>query len=156
MKSIVIAVCLMLLLVAVPLQAQTLTDAQKAEIEKILSENHKEIFSSVNQLSSAGYTKYLSESFQEKAGSGNIQAATKDGFLKWLDSIFGQRANQTISPHNIKVFVLSPDSAYSLYIGGAQITVKNGRKGGYGNAMTFVWRKEPSGWKIVHLHESTW
>ena len=156
MRHMVIAVGLVLLFFAVPVQAQTLTDTQKAEIEKVLTENHKEIIASVNQLSSAGYAKYLSESFQEKAGSGNIQAVSKGPFLKWVDGIFAQRASQTVSPHSIKVFVLSPDFAYSLYVAGVQITVKSGRKGGYGNAMTFVWRKEPGGWKIIHFHESNW
>ncbi len=166
MKTTALAVCLTLLLfAAVPVQAQTtppalgvaqLSDAQRTEIEKILTEFHKEIFALVNQHSSAGYEKYLSESFQEKVGSGSTQAVSKAPFLKWLDNIFSQRESQTISPYKIKVSVLSPDVAYSLYVGGAQITMKNGRKGGYGNAMTYIWRKESGGWRIIHMHESTW
>jgi ketosteroid isomerase-like protein len=156
MKSIAIAVCLMLFLVAVPVQAQTMTDAQKAEIEKILIENHKELIAAVNRLDVAGYVKFISDSFQERVGSGNVSARSKDPFLKWVGDAWSQRASQTVSPFDIRAFVLSPDSAYMLYVGGVQITSKNGRKGGYGNAVTYIWRKESGGWKVVHIHESNW
>ncbi len=156
MKSIGIAFALMLLLVAVPLQAQTLTDAQKAEIEKTLIANHKEVIEFVNRLDTAGYAKFLSASFQERAGGGNVSVRSRDSFLKWLGDTWTQRTKQTVTPFNIKAVVLSPDAAYTLYVGGIQITGKNGRQGGYGNAITYIWQKESGVWKIVHIHESNW
>ncbi len=156
MKSMISAVGPILLLIAVPLQPQTLTDAQKAEIEKTLISNHKELIASVNRLDTAGYAKFLSDSFQERVGAGNVAARAKDTFLKWIGNAWSQRASQTVTPFDIRAFVLSPDSAYTLYVGGLQVTGKNGRQGGYGNAVTYIWRKELGGWKVVHIHESTW
>ena len=93
MKTTAFAVGLMLLLFAVPIQAQILTDAQKAEIEKIPTDATKEIVTAVNQLSSERYAKYLSSDFRERLGSGNINATGKDAFLKYYESVNSQRAS---------------------------------------------------------------
>jgi hypothetical protein len=120
MKGMAIAVCVLLLLVVFPIQAQILTDAQKAEIEKVLVENHKELIAAVNRLDVAGYVNFISDTFQERVGSGNVSARSKDPFLKWVGDNWSQRASQTVSPFDIRAVVLSPDAAYTLYVGGVQ------------------------------------
>ncbi len=156
MKNITGVVTLMLLLFAVPAQAQTLTDAQKAEIEKILTDATKEIVAAVNQLSAEGYAKYLSSDFQERLGGGNINATGRDALLQYYESNNSQRTSMKSERDLIRVHVLSQDLAYVVDVGALSVTTKSGRHGGYGNAITRIWRKEPGGWKIIHMHESVW
>jgi ketosteroid isomerase-like protein len=161
MKSIAHAVGLMLLFFALPVQAQNVagtqvTDAQRSEIEKILTEANQELLASTNQLSTAGHAKYFSESFQEQVNSGNIVATSKEASLKTIGNWFNQRTSQTFSNSTFKIFVLSPELAYVLTVGGGSVAMKNGRKAGFGNAITSIWRKESGGWKIIHVHESSW
>lgn len=154
-RTIAIAV-LSVFILSVSLLAQV-TPAQRAEIEKTLTEAQKEINASINQLSTDGWIKYASEDFQERVGSGNALApGGKETFIKWLTNLISQRASQKVDIDSIKVFAISPESAYVLVIGGGTLVLKNGRHGGFGWASTFIWRKEPSGWKIVHYHESSW
>jgi ketosteroid isomerase-like protein len=155
MKRMATAFALMLLFFVVPIQAQTLTAAQKAEIEKTLTDATKEIVASINQLSVAALEKYHSAEFQERVTNGDIQATGKAASLKVSADNISQRISQKWEIDSIIVHVLSPDSAYVVTVMGGYITYKNGRHGGYGDITTRIWRKEPGGWKYIHQHEST-
>jgi hypothetical protein len=157
-KGVFLAIGMMLLFFALPLHAQTVTAAQKAEIEKTLSDATKEMSATINQLSTAGMTKYLSADFQEHIWSGGFSpsASGKDAYLKSMVDTFSQRTSQKFDMDSLKVFVLAADSAYFVMTGGVTVTLKSGRHGGWGWAGTFIWWKEPSGWKIIHFHESIW
>ena len=72
MKRIALAVGLLLLFLALPVQAQTLTAAQKAEIEKTLTDATKELVAAVSQLNVAPFEKYVSADFEERVTNGNI------------------------------------------------------------------------------------
>jgi ketosteroid isomerase-like protein len=164
MKGIPIAFAL-LLLFAVPATTQTpaptlgisqVTDAQRAEIEKILTDATKEISAAISDLNIGLIERYFSSEFQERVTNGNIQATGKAASLKVTTDNFSQRASQKFDLDLIKVHVLSPDLAYVVSVGGIYFAQKNGRHGGYGSAITRIWRKEAGGWKIIHHHESVW
>jgi ketosteroid isomerase-like protein len=150
--GISLAVCILF----VPLVAQQVTDAQKAEVEKILTEAHKEILVTLNQLKPDALSNYLSEDFQERVGAGNIGSSGKEAIMKWLNAVTVQRKSSNYDQDYLKIFVLSPDSAYVVQVGGISYVNQNGRHGGLGLATTWIWRKEQSGWKIIHFHESWW
>ena len=155
-NKIIVTAALSVFILSISLLAQV-TPAQRAEIEKTLTEAQKELNASINQLSTDVWAKYASEDFQERVGSGNALApGGKETFIKWVTNIFNQRESQKVDIDSIKVYALSPESAYVLVIGGGALITKGGRHGGFGWASTFIWRKEPNGWKIIHYHESSW
>jgi ketosteroid isomerase-like protein len=161
MRRITVAAVLFFLFIVATIQAQStlgsqVTDSQRTEIEKTLTEIVQEMSTAVNQLSTAGIAKYASESFQEYVNAGNIVATSKEANLKLVGNWFSQRKNQTFSNSTVKVFVLSPELAYVVTVSGGTVTLKTGRLGGFGGAMTMIWRKEPGGWKYIHVHESMW
>jgi ketosteroid isomerase-like protein len=168
MKSAFILIGVIAALFAAGAQAQTpapklsvakLTAAQVAEIEKTILQAHQELSDAANRLSAEAVQKYASTEFQERVGGGNIFPAApgKEAFLKWLSDIFATRINQKAEPVTVRVQVVSADVAYSIYVGGASFTSKKtNRYGGYGNAITWLWRKEAAGWRIIHCHESWW
>jgi ketosteroid isomerase-like protein len=133
-----------------------ITQAQRSEIEKTLTEAHKAMLVSINQLSTEGWAKYISEDFRERVGGGNVYSQGKEACLKGIANMFSQRASQKLEMDSIEVHVISPESAYVLMIGWGQLILKSGRHGGWASASTTIWRKEPGGWKFVHFHESTW
>jgi ketosteroid isomerase-like protein len=154
-KTIVLGVFSIFIL-SVSLLAQV-TPAQRAEIEKTLTETQKELNASFVQLRADVVAKYVSEDFQDSVGGGNVYSSSgKEAYLKMLANAFSQRTSQKFEMDSLKVYVISPDSAYVFMTGGISVTMKSGRHGGFGWAGTFIWKKEPGGWKIVHVHESTW
>ena len=148
--AISVSVCILF----VPLVAQQVTDAQKAEIEKILTEAHKEIVAGWNQLNGEPYMKYISEGFQERVGFGNIGPVGREGLNKLSENISKGRKSQTYTQDYLKVFVISPDSAYVIQAGAVSYISQNDRHFGLTLASTYIWRKEQTGWKIIHIHES--
>ncbi len=156
MKGIAIAFALTLLLIAVPVQGQTVTAAQKAETEKILTEATKEIVATVSNLSTDGWVKYASADFRERVGAGAISPAAsgKEAYLKWAANIHSQRTTQILTTDLIKVDAISPDLAYVIWLGGVTTVAKSGRHGGAAVAWSMVWKKESDGWKVIHIHES--
>jgi hypothetical protein len=153
-KTVVLGV-LSVFILSVSLLAQV-TPAQRTDIEKTLTAATKEILDSFSQLHQDTWAKYASADFQEYVGGGNIGSKGKEATLKTFTDMASYRASQKIDPDVIKVYVISPDSAYVLTICGLSLVLKDGRHGGFGLASTAIWRKETGGWKMIHMHESAW
>lgn len=104
MKSIAFAVALILLIFAVPVATQIpqpasgsaqLTAAQRAAIEKELTEATKLLVADMNTLTYDNFAKFYSPEFQERIANGNITPAAsgKEAFLKWVDNYRSQVAS---------------------------------------------------------------
>lgn len=141
------------------LSVAKLTAVQVAEIEKSIRQAHQEMLEAGNRLSADALQEYTSTEFQERVGGGNLSPAApgKDAYVKWLADLFAGRANQKFETMTLKVQVVSADVAYSISVGGGSFTYKKtNRYAGFANAITFLWRKEAAGWRIIHCHESWW
>ena len=147
---IFLSVCILF----VPLVAQQVTDAQKAEIEKILTEAHKEIVDGWNQLNGERFMKYISEDFQERVANGDIGPVGREGLNKLSEAFNKGRKSQKYIQDYLKVFVISPDSAYVIQAGGLSYVSQIDRHFGFTLATTFIWKKEQTGWKIIYIHDS--
>ena len=152
-NKIIVTAALSVFILSISLLAQV-TPAQRAEIEKTLTEAQKELNASIVQLNPDILAKYLSPDFGEDVGSGNIYSSGREAVMKSLTATLSRRESMNFDMDSLKVYVISPDSAYVLVTGGLSVKFKNGRHGGWGWAATYVWRKEQGGWKIVHIHQS--
>jgi len=155
-NKIYFAVFLSLCVLFVPLAAQQVTDAQKAEIEKTLTEAYKEIVAGLNNMDIGLILKYISEDFQERVESGTMSiGTTKEWMAGYLNGRYSRMSRQNYVQDILKIHILSPDIAYVVQAGGISYIV-GGKHGGAGLIMTHIWKKEQSGWKIIHIHESKW
>lgn len=141
------------------LSVAKLTAAQVAEIEQTLLQANQEMSVAANQLNTAALEKYLSAEFQERIGGGNLSptASGKEALTKWLADAWASRTNQKFESSTLRVKVVSAEVAYVIHVGGGSWTSKKtNRYAGVGNAITWLWRKEAAGWRIIHCHESWW
>jgi len=132
-----------------------LTDTQRAETEKTLRALTLELLDQVNQMNAEGQAEFWSDDYQEAVMGANVVKG-KEGLLKRLKNIFRLRVSQKIKREEIKVHVLSPTSAYVLVVSSLSVKFKNGKHFTVPSAWTMIYKKETSGWKMVHSHESSW
>jgi ketosteroid isomerase-like protein len=155
-NRIPVAIFMSVCVLFVPLVAQQVTDAQKVEIEKALTEAYEEIVDGLNNMDIGLILKYIGEDFQERVGSGMISiGATKEWMDGFLNAGLYRTSRQNYVQDILKIHILSPDFAYVVQAGGISY-VREGRHGGAGLITTHIWRKEQNGWKIIHIHESKW
>jgi len=155
-KSIIIAVFLSVCVLFSPLVAQQVPDAQRTEIEKALTEAYKEIVDGLNNMDIGLILKYISEDFQEQVTSGTRSILeTKQGMDGFLNGRYSRMRRQNFVQDILKIHILNSEYAYVVLAGGISY-ISEGRHSGAGLITTHIWKKEQSGWRIIHIHESRW
>jgi hypothetical protein len=155
MKSMAFAVALMLLIFAFPVQAQTMTAAQKAEIEKAVKNQ-------ITQMLVVWDTLNLEASMQFWSRDKIIGELRPTGLVTNLDTMLAtwkkdsaNRKTQKIDIQDAKLQIISPDMVIATSIGYLRIELKNGNINNYNYANTTIWVKESGGWKMAFLAEKT-
>ena len=155
MKIIVIAACLMLLFVVVPVQAQTLTDTQKAEIEKIVKEQITALCSTFDTLDvESAFKLWSRDKLIGEVTAGRIDTSIDAMIKRWKSSNANvlRRKNDI---QEIKVNVISPDVAFATSKNLVRVELKNGNVNNSNWVGTFLWVKESSGWKLAFYGQSS-
>ena len=151
MKYFPFAVALMILLVAIPLQAQTVTAAQKAEIEKAVKEQVVLMWRTADTLDVEKYSQFYSrEKFMGVLAAGHIAATLEEMKQVWKKN-WDNRKEQKRDPGDVRIHVLSADTAVAYWSSTLMIVLKSGDITNYRWAGTAIFTKESSGWKVTSL-----
>jgi len=152
MKSMYLAVGLILLFLAMPVQSQTLTSAQKADIEKAVKAKVTQLYSVLDTLSPEAYVKLWSRDkiIGALGATGletNFEALAK-GIQYYTDNF---KWRKTESAETIAVRVVSPEMAiaFSKTTFGAQNKSGNVNNLNMGNST--IWVKEAGEWKMAFM-----
>jgi hypothetical protein len=155
MKSMALAVALILLIYAVPIQAQTMTAAQKAEIEKAVKEVVLQSYRIVETMDVDAAAKPWSRgNFIGQLTSGRFVTDFDTMVSNWKTSFANRKAHKW-ELQDVAVRVFSPDTALATFSGSFRNELKNGNLSNYNYAGSMILVKESSGWKIAYLAETT-
>ncbi len=155
MKGMALAACLMLMFPAIPLQAQTVTAAQKAEMEKAINEQVAALCRTFDTVDTEAFIKLWS---RDKL-IGEVSAGRLDPSI---DSIMNRakNANATVMRRRneiqeVKTHIVAPDYAFVTCKTLGRNEFKNGNVNNFHWLGTMIWVKESSGWKLAFLGQSS-
>ena len=136
------------------LGTQALTDAQIMEIDDTLKNNYGEFFTAMMEMNVDDmFAYYSSTDFQELLMGVSVYTSL-DSFKNDVIEMFSTRENQSGENLEIKVTILSPDTAYVSAAYDYTINYKDGRIYEGKGVQTSIWEKGTAGWKITHDHVS--
>jgi len=133
---------------------QALTDAQIMEIEDTLKKNYGEYYAAMMERNVDDMFAYYSDTDFQELLLGISVYTSLDSFKNVAIEEFSKRESQSGENLEIKVTVLSPDTAYVSSAYDYTINYKDGRKYEGKSVQTSIWEKGTVGWKITHDHVS--
>ncbi len=136
-------------------ESSEFTEEQKAVIEKEVKAQSDGQVSTVNNLDVSGWSENLSKDEFISINSGVTCFSDRSVFMDSLKYWFSLRDKLTFNSLEVRVTPLTQDLALMTDKGNFDILMKSGEKLNLNFLVTFVWKKEQSGWKIIHFHE-TW
>jgi hypothetical protein len=150
MKSMHLAVGLILLFIAVPVQSQTMTADQKANIEKEIKEQVTHLYDVIDTLSPEKFVRLWSR--DKIIGSLEVTGleSSFEVMEKNLRSRYDPAKSHTTNSVNVmEVHVLSPEMAIAFSTTSFRVELKNGNvvNPNMGNAT--IWVKESGEWKLA-------
>lgn len=135
-------------------ETPTLSDAQVMEIENALRQSWMEMISAMTSLNIDGVLAFYSQTnFKEFVMGTNIYTSV-DSIRELGLKLLSDRESMGWENVEIKVAVLSADTAYVLASYDYSINFKDGQKYKGKGVDTTIWEKEMAGWKITHGHQS--
>jgi len=154
MKKMTFAIGLALLFLSFPLSAQTLTDSQKADIEKAVKLQISQYFHTIEAIDYEGYLKcFTREKFIGWLSNG--QVVTSFDTLKQQQKVnWETRKEVKITPQETKVTVLSAEAAVSSINGTFYTALKNGNVTNNNWGVLIIWIKEAGAWRVAYTGSS--
>ncbi len=148
MRNIALAACGLILLFSVPVQAQTVTSAQKAEIEKAVNELILQMLRSYETNDVEKFFQYFSrEQFVGYIAGGSI-GSLEQMKQQWTKDWAARKAQNRVAKE-VRVRVLSPEAALAVWSGTGMNALKNGNVANFTSAGMALCTREPGGWKIT-------
>lgn len=136
-------------------QSTELTDEQK---ETMISEVENLYAEVVSDLSTLDMEKWSRPYSEDNFISVNSLTNYFSNYEEWKDSVtywFSLRESQEVEIADVNTTVLSSDLVLLTSIGYWDLTTKSGMQINDSKTLvSLLWKKEPSGWKIIFLHES--
>jgi len=132
-----------------------LTDEQKATMISEVENLYAEVVSDLSTLDMENWSRPYSE---DNFISVNSLTNYFSNYEEWKDSVtywFSLRESQEVEIADVNTTVLSSDLVLLTSIGYWDLTTKSGMQIKDSKTLvSLLWKKEPSGWKIIFLHES--
>lgn len=132
-----------------------LNDTQKAEIISQLTELYDSLAIAVEKANADSYLAFWSQEEFLGMHSQSYVFNSKEEYADSVKSWFTPRESMEMRDKTVKVHVLSADLALVDKSSVFLITFKDGNSSRVKHVMSFVLKMEPSGWKVIHGHE-TW
>lgn len=132
-----------------------LTAEQKAAIEKEIREQFDKRITYVNELNfDAVYADYSKDGFISSIRDGDIRGTTYDEFYNTGKSNWSLRERQHVEPLEVQITALTPNLVLLTWTRMWDTWFKNGDYRKNNSSSTQLLKKEPEGWKIIHMHQS--
>jgi hypothetical protein len=150
MKNMSLAVALIFLLLAVPLQAQTMTAAQKADIEKAIKDKVTQMYSALDTLSPEAFVALWSH---DKIIGALGPTGLETSFEAFAKNIQGyrdaskSRTTESVDVQGVKV--VSPEMAIAFSKTSFKAELKNGNINYINMGNTTIWVKDSGEWKLA-------
>ncbi len=146
---------LSIIVLACKTQCPPLTDAQKADIEKEILELTNKMNDLAEKSDVAKWSELISSAeFLGWSSEGKLYQSREI----WLDSMsvwMNSRESLEIGQRKFNVTVLSADIVLVDRVSVNQAKYKNGRIERYNSAISYLFKKETTGWKVIHMNVSS-
>jgi hypothetical protein len=149
MKSIVLAVVLIFVFSTIPVQAQTISAAQKAEIEKSLKDLFVQYIDTHRKLNAEASASFFSRDKLMGLNTSGQILTTIEAITKQIAAENATRKGQSFDIKDLKVNVISPTMAVVLASGKLTISALNGNVMNLSLAISDIWVNESNAWKIA-------
>ncbi|MCX6224124.1 MAG: nuclear transport factor 2 family protein [Bacteroidia bacterium] len=130
------------------------TALQKATIEKQILEQWDKVNSTIEKSDAAGFLAFFSSDEFLAMFSHGTPFLTRNAYADSVNVWFSARKNNEITQKTIKVNVLAEDLAVLDQVSVFQVNFKDDRIIRINHSVSFIFKKEAAGWKIIHGHES--
>ena len=131
-----------------------LTIEQKAAIQNEVKDQYDKALSAINQLNSVSWFEFWSKDGFLTAFSGVNYFDNRSALIDTVANWFSNRTSQKFEPIDIRVTPLTPELALLTSKMDYEILFKNENQYKFKGLHTLIWKKEQTGWKIIHMHES--
>ena len=132
-----------------------LTDELKVTIQNEVKEQFENLEMAIRELNYDSWIKFYSkESFISALTTSRGLVPT---YQTWADSLkvsFENRTRHQSEIVDVSVTAISTDMALLTLVGIWGNWYKNGDYRKIKGLATYVWKKEQTGWKVIHIHES--
>ncbi len=134
-------------------QCHELTDQIKSQIENQILDEWKNISAAIENSDSDEYANFISPDLILMSSEGAV-FNSKNEYIDSVRNWFANRKNTEIQKAKVTVTVLEEDIVLLDQKSDFQVNYKDGNIQRVHHAVTFVFKREPSGWMIIHGHES--
>jgi ketosteroid isomerase-like protein len=135
-------------------KTEVLTEEQKTAIAQEIRTQVDSIMMAINLMDAGALSSHISqEGFISFISMTQIFSSRE----AWVDSVtnwFALRGRQQVELTDLQITVLSAELAQSTNTSVWDILWKNGEQVKSKDVATSIWKKEPAGWKQIHMHEA--
>lgn len=131
-----------------------MSETEKMMIQEEVRDQFAQLISALNRKDARAWSEFFSEAGFLSAFAGADYYATRSAWVDKITSYFEARASQHVEPVAVHVTALAPDAALMTSQETCEMRMKNGQTGKSSHVFTMIWKREKSGWKILHSHES--
>ena len=136
-------------------QCPPLTNSQKADIEKQILDLWNKITIPIEKADIDGYAPFVSsDEFIASYGGGTVALRSKSELIDTLRTWFSNRKGNEFQQKTVKIIVLAENLVLLDQLCILQINFKDDTIMRLNDAISFIFKKETSGWKVIHAHES--
>ena len=150
-----ITVLVLVIMMSIQLQAQTVSKELEAEIKGQIEEQWEHALGLLHNLDAEGCQELFSKTEFKGDMVNGIVLWPKEKYFESLKNWFASRKSQKFVPNLVDIRVLTSEFALLDCADDVFFEFKNGDKKQIHHCMSFLYKKGPVGWRVIHMHEST-